>query len=495
MANNGEHKRKIPYQWRLFFPLVITLWVTLLGLACWQYFRELEYRRTFVSAQLEMVNARVIRSINHDSWGAINPFLTFLKEFYDTYPIFDDVRVTIYDAQWNPIESLGAPIQLDPDEKMRIENEMIERQSRSNGESEIENRRNYYLGAVTDDGQYRVITALPNDENMEKYIAGEALDIWIVVFALAFLMTIVAYVTTRYLAKNINILREFANRSANDPWFMPGSDFPHDELGDIARRIVQMYNERALARERTEKEHRMTIHALDEKNRQKRQLTNNINHELKTPIGVIKGYLDTIINTPDMDEATRSHFIKKAADHANRLVDLIADVSAITRLEEGSQQINTERLNFHEIAYVFADDSRESGTIGHFTIDVDVPLEVFVRGNNNLIVGMLLNLTKNAVNYSGGDALKIEYRGEDNDFYKFAFYDNGKGVPESSIAHLFDRFYRIDSGRARKSGGTGLGLAIVYQTIMAHGGTIVARNRAEGGLEFEFTLPKWAGVQ
>ena len=153
--------------------------------------------------------------------------------------------------------------------------------------------------------------------------------------------------------------------------------------------------------------------------------------------------------------------------------------------------MNTERLDFHETVFVFANDVRDSGVLGKFHLDTDIPIGLEIEGNHNLLIGMLLNLTKNAVNYSRGNRCVIEYRGEEGDFYKFAFYDNGQGVPDASLEHLFDRFYRVDQGRARKSGGTGLGLAIVYNTVAAHGGKITVTNRPDGGLEFEFTLLKW----
>ena len=74
--------------------------------------------------------------------------------------------------------------------------------------------------------------------------------------------------------------------------------------------------------------------------------------------------------------------------------------------------------------------------------------------------------------------------------YEFSFYDDGVGVPEDSLPHLFERFYRVDTGRSRKNGGTGLGLSLVYNTITGHGGTITCRNREDAGLEIRFTLPR-----
>lgn len=486
-------KRRITFKWRLFLPLVISLWTILVGLALWQNYRDRLYGRTFVEQQLKMVNQRVARAIHNGDWAAVEVFKNFLTDFYTTDSLFDEIRLTIYDSDWSVVDTLGSRIVINTNEQQNVSTEMFERESLTARRTNKVSKNNFYLATRTDreGDEYLIISSLPHDNDMEAYIAGQTFDIWMVVFALALAISVVAYISTRHLARNITILRDFATRSAIDPEFVPGNDFEHDELGDIARRIVQIYNERAAAREHTEREHQMALHTIEEKARQKRQLTNNINHELKTPIGVIKGYLDTIIDSPDMDEDTRRHFIMKARDHANRLVNLIADVSAITRLEDGENQISTEQIDFHELAYVFSNDSHESGFLGHFAMEVDIPLGSDIKGNGNLLQGMLMNLTKNAVNYSGGDKLTIEYRGEDDDFYRFAFYDNGSGVPPSSLEHLFDRFYRIDSGRARKSGGTGLGLAIVFNTIKAHGGKITARNREEGGLEFEFTLPKW----
>lgn len=486
-------KLKLPFQWRLFLPLVIFLWVLLLGLAYWQTDREMKYKEAFVGQQLRMINSRVERAILNNNWTGLDTFKKFVREFYDSDSLFNDVRITVFDQDWVVTDTLGDHIRLTRQEKIELDDDLIQRDPLPTAVQLSDDIPHFYYGSRlnTNDNSYLIVSALPNDSNMERYIAGDAFETWAVIFIIAVVITLITYVAVKKLSKSIRLLRDFANRTATDPWFVPGEEFAHDEMGDIARQIVTLYNERAAARERTEREHQMALHSIEERARQKRQLTNNINHELKTPIGVIKGYLDTILDSPDMDEETRRHFLSKARDHANRLVNLMADVSAITRLEEGEDQINTEQLDFHELVYIFSNDARESGMLGHFKMEIDLPLAADIKGNTNLLVGMLMNLTKNAVNYSEGDTVTVEYRGEDDQYYTFAFYDNGTGVPESSIEHLFDRFYRIDGGRARKSGGTGLGLAIVFNTIKAHGGVITARNRAKGGLEFEFTLRKW----
>ena len=270
-------------------------------------------------------------------------------------------------------------------------------------------------------------------------------------------------------------------------------DYPHDELGEISRQIIHMYNERSKTVLKLKREHKVALHAMEEKARMKRQLTNNINHELKTPIGVIKGYLDTIIENPDMDPASRTHFQLKAREHVNRLVNLITDVSAITRLEEGTGMISTEELDFHDTVYTLANDIEESGSLGEMTFNFDVPFECKIQGNYNLLTGMIINLVKNAAAYSKGTECNLSCTGEDDNFYYFLFRDNGTGVGEEHLPHIFERFYRIDSGRSRKAGGTGLGLPIVQNTVLAHGGKITVENCPGGGLGFRFSLPKYKG--
>ena len=100
------------------------------------------------------------------------------------------------------------------------------------------------------------------------------------------------------------------------------------------------------------------------------------------------------------------------------------------------------------------------------------------------------NLFVNAFNYSGGRDVTVALTEQTADHYKFTFADNGIGVPEEHLPHLFERFYRVDKGRSRAMGGTGLGLAIVKNAVLFHHGSISVRNARRGGLEFTFTLHK-----
>lgn len=483
-------KRRISFKWRLFLPTAIGLWALLIGIVWWQWSRETDYRREYVDSQLRLINDRIVDAMNDNRPEHVHDYLQFVDDYFDREPIFDQVRVTIYNKNWEIIDAVGSPVVPLADERARIGNHMYERESRAQN---LRNEHFYYRGAQTPDGEHIVLSALPNDEALRDYFAGDRTEVWAIALAVAIALTVVIYLTARYQSRNISLLQVFANRAAVDPTFMPGDDFSHDEMGDIARQILSLYVDRAKARQRMEQEHRVAMHAIEEKTRQKRQLTNNINHEIKTPIGVVKGYLDTLADNPDIDDAMRQRFIAKARDHVNRLSDLVADISAITRLDEGAGLVHTERIDFHELAFAFANDINESGAMGAMDVEVDIPVDTIIKGNANLLTGMLMNMAKNSANYSGGRTCTLGYNGEtpDGQSYSFSFYDDGVGVPDDTLPHLFDRFYRIDSGRARANGGTGLGLAIVYNTVTAHHGTIVGLNRPGGGLEIRFTLPKW----
>lgn len=231
----------------------------------------------------------------------------------------------------------------------------------------------------------------------------------------------------------------------------------------------------------------------EDKARLKRQLTQNVAHELKTPVSSIQGYLETIVSNPDIDAQTKEQFIQRCYAQSRRLSSLLADISTLNKLDDAPQGYEFEAVNIPDLLQTIRRDVSMQMEANHVTFRSLVEPGVEVNGNPSLLYSIFRNLTDNSIAYGGEEVtITVQVLSESTDFYTFSFSDNGPGVAPEHIPHLFERFYRIDKGRSRKMGGTGLGLAIVKNSVLLHRGNISVRLGIAGGLEFVFTLPKAA---
>ena len=229
----------------------------------------------------------------------------------------------------------------------------------------------------------------------------------------------------------------------------------------------------------------------EEQARLKRQLTQNIAHELKTPVSSIQGYLETIINNPQMPEDKEKVFLERSYIQSNRLTCLLRDISVLTRMDEAPNFVETEAVNISKVVDNILNEVALGLEEKQIAVNNTLPENLVINGNNSLIYSIFRNLTDNAISYAGiGIQITICSFREDEQFYYFSFADNGIGIPEEHLNRIFERFYSVDKGRSRKLGGTGLGLAIVKNAVHFHGGTIFAKNAPKGGVEFVFTLQK-----
>ena len=229
----------------------------------------------------------------------------------------------------------------------------------------------------------------------------------------------------------------------------------------------------------------------EEQIRLKRQLTQNIAHELKTPVSSIQGYLETIVNNDHIPHDKMTVFLERCYAQSNRLSRLLRDISVLTRMDEAANMIDMEKVDISVLVTNIVNEVSLELEEKQITVVNSLKKDIQIRGNYSLLYSIFRNLMDNAIAYAGTNIqININCFREDENFYYFSFADTGVGVSPEHLNRLFERFYRVDKGRSRKLGGTGLGLAIVKNAVIIHGGSISAKNNQGGGLEFVFTLAK-----
>ncbi len=322
-----------------------------------------------------------------------------------------------------------------------------------------------------------VRTALPYNDDLAKSLQADQHYIWFALVAI-FILTVVLYRFTNRLGKNISKLRIFAYKADHNESLEVEdlAKFPNDELGEIAERIIKMYKRIQTTRR--------------EQDILKRQLTQNIAHELKTPVASIQGYLETILDNPHINEEMKAQFLQRCYAQSERLTSLLHDISTLNRLDDGADMIDFEAVDITQLVSDICKETTLAREERKMVFKNLLPERIVVKGNRSLLYSVFRNLTDNAIAYAGeGTTMTLEAKEQGNKWH-FVFCDNGQGVPAEHLPRLFERFYRVDKGRSRKMGGTGLGLAIVKNAVLLHGGTIRVNNQLDGGLKFEFTIKK-----
>lgn len=424
--------KKPLYKIQYYIPIFL-LWVLVSVFIFTQYRTEKAHKTMELDAQLQLLNYFILKDITNG------------KPIKEVLPAFElpigKPRITLMSMNGDVIFDNMLDAKNMENHSTRDEVVGALKYGKGNTISRLSktNSIKYFYSATRGD-KYIIRSALPYTVSLYKILQVNS-GIWWLVIALTIAITIVIFILLRMVEqRNIHYLR--------------------------------------------------SIEQEEENTRIKRQLTNNINHELKTPVSSIQVCLETLINNPNLSEEQQTKMIDRCYQSCQRLRNLLRDISLITRIEEGKEQIEKELICINDIIddlkaelEVFPPDKR-------LDIISNFKENVYIMGNQSLLISIFRNLTENAIAYSGGTYIFISLQENNKKECTISFEDNGVGVSDNHLPHLFERFYRVDKGRSRQTGGTGLGLAIVKHSVLFHGGNITVSNKEEGGLRFVFSLMK-----
>lgn len=321
-------------------------------------------------------------------------------------------------------------------------------------------------------------------------ILGVFLDLvtakWYHIFMISFLTFLCSYfiiinALKRYIYRKIKLIYKNIHRSKRSSKDKTVVDLNQDIIGAVEQEVTEWADSQ-------QKE----IDSLKLMEQYRRDFMGDISHELKTPIFSIQGYLHTLLDGALHDESINEKYIRKAAKNADRLQTIVEDLEEISRLESGKLILDIQPFDIKLLTEEVFDElefmANKNQISLHFKSGADNPFQV--KADRNSIRQVLVNLITNSIKY-----------GVANGHTKISFYDmanvilievadNGVGIAEDHLNHLFDRFYRVDKSRARIQGGSGLGLSIVKHIIEAHQQTINVRSTENEGSTFGFTLEK-----
>ena len=477
---------KLSFHRRLFVMLIAFSWSIILCFIGFQYLREKQYKSDYLSLQLQLYNRHLLEAVEQDG----EPH----EAYIDTHQKpFDNLRISIITLSGKVVYDNMLPVDSLDNHRMRPEvadalkkgsGYHIGRQSTSDG-------LEYFYSATRGKGLI-ARTAIPYSASLRELLQADWTFLGVMI-SISLGMSVLAYFVTRRLGKNMERLNRFAAKAEKGEAFDEEEPFPNDELGSISNHIVQLYGQWQQTIKDRDLAHEAALREEKEKIRIKRQLSNNINHELKTPVASIGVCLETLLSGIALTEEKRQELIERCYTHNERLRRLLNEVSLITRMEDGSALIGKEKIVINDMLEEIADELEIMSEEEGMRLHTDFHEEVVIYGNLSLIGSIFRNLTENAIAYSEGKNIFISLIKNNETECCIRFEDDGRGVEQEQLPSLFERFYRVDKGRSRQMGGTGLGLSIVKHAVQFHGGSISVTNRPGGGLRFDFSLKKRVG--
>jgi two-component system sensor histidine kinase MtrB len=299
----------------------------------------------------------------------------------------------------------------------------------------------------------------------------------VLILLLAAVTSLVTRQVVRPVQQAAEVAERFADGHLEERMPVKGDD-------EVAR-LAESYNEMAGSIQ-------SQIRQLEEFGALQRRFTSDVSHELRTPLTTVRMAADVLFASRDQLPAALRRSSELLVDELDRFEALLADLLEISRLDAGMAELGAERTDMHSVVQHAVDAVRglaeESGT----PLELDVPAGVYAEIDPRRVERIVRNLVANALDHGEGKPIQIRL-GADEQSVAVLVRDHGLGLRPGEAGLVFNRFWRADSSRARRSGGTGLGLSISLEDARLHGGWLQAWGEPGRGAAFRLTLPRSVG--
>lgn len=303
-------------------------------------------------------------------------------------------------------------------------------------------------------------------------------------FAVIFLgsFALILYTLQTFIYRKIKLIYKFIyqTKASKREEFYYKNILPQKSIDEVREDVEKWAQQR-----------KAEIELLQQNEAYRKDFLQNLSHELKTPIFAIQGYVDTLLNGALHNADVNTKFLQSASHNINRLVNLVADLDSISKLESGEQHLQMDNFIIQELVKEVYDSLSIKADEKHIRCEIkkgcELPLTVYA--DKEKIRQVFINLIDNAIKYGKiNSIIEASFYKLDGANVLIEISDEGAGIAEEHLPRIFERFYRTDLARSRKVGGSGLGLSICKHIIEAHGQTIHVRSKIDVGSTFGFTL-------
>ena len=329
----------------------------------------------------------------------------------------------------------------------------------------------YYVSRAEDHG---------TDDHLEEVGAGTG---WFMLISLLAFILITSWFLVEFLIRRLlpplDELRRGAEKIQQGDLNIHLEHKEKDEFGPV----FSAFNVMA-------KELSSSLQARAEEEESRKELIASMSHDIRTPLTAIKAYVEGLADGVANTEEKRQRYLQVIQKKTGELDSMVEQLFLLSKMDVGNKAVPLERLNLTRFIGNLTEENRDDFLHKGMILQYQPDRECFIEGNPMLLERILLNLWINSVKYKTEEMCRVRMvLSRTEDVVEFAVSDDGPGVPEETLVHLFEAFYRTDKARSRTGNGSGLGLAIVARAMKVMHGSVYAENAVPHGLRIVMTWP------